>query len=195
MTTRGILIIVGIFFVGFLLLGLGKCGYRKIEVFQSMDTVIAHVRREFPEVLPIDGDTLRLYLSQEPPPLLIDVRREEEYALSHLPGAISLTSAGAVRAHLAKADPPVGTVVLYGSLGLRSGKVARELPQNVSAKLFHLEGGIFQWANQGGDLVTVSEDPAGPIAARQVHPSNSIWGRLLNSERRAEVETEESDAE
>lgn len=187
MTTRGILIIVGIFLAAFLLLGVGRCGYRKIEVFQSLEKVIVHVREEFPEVAPIDGDTLRLYLAQDPAPLLVDVRRPEEFDLSHLPGAVSLRSAEAIASHLAGIGRPVETIVLYGSLGLRSGPIARELSGKVDAKVFHLEGGIFQWANDGGALVSAPGVPAG-----QVHPCNSIWGRLLDPAKRAEVETGES---
>jgi hypothetical protein len=55
-------------------------------------------------------------------------------------------------------------------------------------KLFHLDWGIFQWANEGGDLVS-----APGVPADQVHPNNSIWGRLLQSEKRAEVEAEEDE--
>lgn len=185
MTTRGLLIIGGMFLGTFVILFLGKCGYGKLEIYQSIDSLVAHVRQEFPEVAPIDGATLQLYLQQDPPPLLVDIRGEPEYAMSHLPGAISLSSAEAILDHLEGSEKPVETVLLYGSVGLRSAEIARELAEVSPVRLFHLEGGIFRWANEGGDLVSASGKPAA-----RVHPYNSVWGRLLDEEKRGELESE-----
>ena len=185
MTTRGLLIITGLFLGTFLVLFLGKCGYGKLEVYQSIDSLVAHVRQEFPEVAPIDGATLRLYRQQEPPPALIDIRARPAYAMSHLPGAVSLNSAEAILEYLEKADEKVETVLLYGSVGSRSAEIALEVSKASSVRVFHLEGGIFRWANEGGELVSFSGEPA-----QKVYPFNQVLGRLLDEERRGEIEGE-----
>lgn len=183
MTTRGILIVAGLFLGMFVILFLGKCGYGRLEIYQSIDSLVAHVRREFPEVAPIDAATLRLYLEQGPSPLLIDIRGEEEYAMSHLPEAVSLPSAEAIADHLEGLEPPPTTLILYGSVGLRSAGIARKLSDDFPGRVLHLEGGIFRWANEGGELVDGSGD-----SATRVHPFNPVWGRLLEEERRGQPE-------
>lgn len=183
MTTRGILTIASIFLTGFILLWLGRCGYDRLQVFRSIDSVVEHIRQEFPGVAPADPETFVLYLEGEPPPLLVDVRSAEEFALSRIPGAISLSTAAAVSDHLEKRDNDPEVILLYGSLGLRSARLAEELGPVEGARVLHLEGGLFRWANQDRALVTGDS-----VTTRFVHPYNRVWGRLLKEDRRASLE-------
>ena len=46
--------------------------------------------------------------------------------------------------------------------------------------VYNLEGGIFQWANEGRALYRAGEP------AEKVHPYNRTWGRLLDAHRHSE---------
>ena len=67
-------------------------------------------------------------------------------------------------------------VVCYCSVGYRSSVLADKLishfrREGLDIPVFNLEGGVFQWAMDGGPLE--GENP------RKVHQYSSVWGRLL----------------
>ncbi|MFP4203710.1 MAG: rhodanese-like domain-containing protein [Opitutales bacterium] len=103
--------------------------------------------------------------------LLVDVREEEEYAVSHLPGAIHEQDIDRI-ALLAEADPE-RPVILYCSVGYRSTGVAKQLHERGHGNIHNLRGSIFAWANRGLPLI----GPDGPT--REVHPYDAHWGQLL----------------
>ena len=74
---------------------------------------------------------------------------------------------------------PARRVVVYCSVGWRSGDIAQQLRARGRANVFNLEQGLFGWANAGLPMVR------GDSAATQVHPYDAVWGRMLRSERRA----------
>jgi 3-mercaptopyruvate sulfurtransferase SseA len=53
------------------------------------------------------------------------------------------------------------------------------LEQAGIADVYNLEGGLFQWANEGRPIVRGSEQ------VHEVHPFNRIWGLLLRKDLRA----------
>ena len=78
-------------------------------------------------------------------------------------------------------------VVCYCSVGYRSSDMASKLYQQAKAtgqasdlKLYNLEGGIFQWASEGREMV----DQTGQKTAL-VHPYSSVWGYLVPSQLRS----------
>ncbi len=114
------------------------------------------------------------------PPVLLDVRQPEEYAVSHLPGAVRVdpdASAEVLRDTLAAfdADRPV---VLYCSVGYRSARLAERL-ETAGRPALNLDGSIFRWASEGR-LVVRNE-----TVVREVHPYDALWGRLLPRDLRA----------
>lgn len=129
------------------------------------------IDQQFPDAQGISTHQLADWLTNDQPsPLLIDVRGEGEYAVSHLPGAQHLPSVAAVQ----QADiPPTATLVLYCSVGYRSARLAENLQTAGYPHVFNLEGSIFEWHNQGRPLV------AGQQPVDQVHPYNRLWGLLL----------------
>ncbi|MDB9529145.1 rhodanese-like domain-containing protein [Oscillatoria sp. CS-180] len=133
------------------------------------------VRRQFPQVPSISTEDLAAWLSQDSPsPVLLDVRHEEEYAVSHLPGARRLTTVEAVqRSHISPEMP----LVLYCSVGYRSARLAERLQAAGYNHVVNLEGSIFEWHNQGRPLVT----DQGTV--QNVHPYDRTWGLLLDSSR------------
>ena len=106
--------------------------------------------------------------------LLVDTRAAEEYAVSHLPGAINWPdyTSGAVPASIATASAEGRPVVFYCSIGYRSGEATVRAAQLLrpDARVFNLHGGIFQWANEGGELEGGS----------RVHGFNTEWAQLLS---------------
>jgi rhodanese-related sulfurtransferase len=117
-------------------------------------------------------DALARRLASSDPPVLLDTRSENEFDVSHLPGAL----------HVGPniAGPDIGelidrarTVVTYCSIGYRSARVAQQLTEMGIKDVHNLEGSIFQWANQGHEVVRNGR------AVREVHPFDSTWGVLL----------------
>ena len=76
----------------------------------------------------------------------MDARSEEEFAVSHLPGARRVDPESSPSAAPSALDPK-SPVVIYCSAGYRGTTLARRI-QNASRRdVWHLEGGIFVWAN------------------------------------------------
>jgi rhodanese-related sulfurtransferase len=120
---------------------------------------------------------LQAALKQPEPIKLIDVRAPAEFAVSHLLGAVSLTSS----AQIAKAygADKQQALVLYCSVGWRSAKIVSELQSLGFTQVSNLEGSIFEWANEGLPVYQGRE------RARTVHPFDATWKALLKPELRA----------
>jgi len=105
-------------------------------------------------------------------PVLFDARAPAEFAVSHLAGArwIDPDAADANPAGLPLETP----IVVYCSVGYRSAVVARKLAAAGYRRVYNLEGGIFQWANEGRAVFR------GPERVVEVHPYDRIWGHLLD---------------
>jgi rhodanese-related sulfurtransferase len=109
-----------------------------------------------------------------PPALLVDVRPEAEFTLSHIDGAVWIDPAApdlSVIANVPKNNP----VVVYDAAGTIGAAMAQALQGAGYTRVSYLEGGVFAWANSGQRLV----DAGGP--ARVVYPISWKWGRLLKS--------------
>lgn len=132
------------------------------------------VRRSFPSVPAVSTTTLAGWLQKETVQLLlIDVRAEEEYAISHLPHAHRAKTVAEAERLIQRINPVGQTpVVLYCSVGYRSARLGKAL-QAAGYDVANLEGSIFQWANEGRQMVSEN----GPT--QQVHPYSQVWGWLL----------------
>lgn len=170
MSRKGIITVALLFLIAFLLLQLATRGYREVEALQSMEKAMAAVRRDFPEAKPVATSQLAAWLGESEGVLIIDARAPEEFAVSRIPGARGETT---VKEAATMADG-VKRVVVYDAVGFDSAEWAEALTTAGSAEIFYLEGGIFQWANQGRPLVDADGNPT-----TKVHPYNKYWGRLL----------------
>lgn len=112
--------------------------------------------------------------------ILFDVRERDEYAVSHLPGAIwvspDIDEQDFIEAY---GDKIKGTVVVfYCSVGRRSSeltdKTQTSLIQKGAINVFNLEKGIFEWHNKRMPLVNSLG------ATDYIHPYNKSWGELIN---------------
>ncbi len=111
--------------------------------------------------------------------LVLDAREENEFAVSHIPGAkrvdpgIWHASFMSKFGQIAKGK----TVVIYCSVGERSSKMAKyvqaALIKNGAEGVYNLQGGIFQWHNEKLPLM------ANKSTTDYVHPYNKYWGQLV----------------
>ncbi|HEY9761001.1 MAG TPA: rhodanese-like domain-containing protein [Trichocoleus sp.] len=132
----------------------------------------AKIRKQFPTAEPISTQELADWLRQKnrPQPVLLDVRRAEEFAVSHLPQAQAISTVEEV---LKAGLTPDSPLVTYCSIGYRSARLAAQLQAAGFTQVYNLEGSIFQWFNEGRQVVTNGEP------TDRVHPYSKAWGLLL----------------
>lgn len=166
----------GLLMTGLIVAALALLGMRSIDWFLLKQSL----RHRFSKVEWITTAQLADWLAdkQRPPPVLLDVRTEEEWNVSHVPGARRVepnSSIEKVAAGISKETP----IVTYCAVGYRSGEIATKLREAGFANVRNLEGSIFQWANEHRPLVREDQ----PVTT--VHPYSSLWGRLLIDDVRA----------
>jgi len=106
-------------------------------------------------------------------PLLLDARSSDEYAVSHIAGATRVDPDGdALDPTGIPRDTPI---VVYCSVGYRSAAVVRRLDGAGFTRVYNLQGGIFEWANEGRP---VERDG---VVVHEVHPYSGVWGRMLDA--------------
>lgn len=144
--------------------------------------VLRWVRTTFPDVAHVSVRELERWLDTDVAsrPVLLDTRSEAEYAISHLPGARRF-EAEMSDSELKHVLPPETPIIAYCSIGYRSSSVVRRLAALGYRDVRNLEGSIFYWANEGGELVRNGK----PV--REVHPFNRLWGLLLDRRLRARI--------
>lgn len=163
--------------VTFTVLGLTGCLPRTEPI--SWPTVNRAIRNEFPNVEQLSTQQLSDWLSTSaPPPLLLDIRQPEEYAVSHLQHAQRATTLEEALGQLEDTDPNQ-KIVVYCSVGYRSSALAEQLIEAGYPNVYNLEGSLFAWANEDRPLYQGAEQ------VQQVHPYNQNWGQLLERSRRA----------
>jgi rhodanese-related sulfurtransferase len=166
--------------ISLLTLALGAWVWSATDGEGGMAKMTALVRSKFPGVPQLRPAKLAAWLAdkKKAAPQLLDVREPEEFAVSHLPGAINIRPDASGAEALAKIDP-AKPMVLYCSVGYRSSQLAERLMKAGAKNVSNLEGSIFAWANEGRPL----EKDGQP--AKVVHPYNRVFGRLLKPEYRS----------
>lgn len=143
------------------------------------------IRRQFPQVRQVSTAELSHWLTQPSiqPPLLFDIRSEQEFAVSHLANAQridpSLDDFTSLSVPLDAAITPKGEllrIVTYCSVGYRSAAMCDRLQRAGFSNVANLEGSIFEWANTGYPVYREGH------RVQQVHPYNPLWGVLLDRE-------------
>ena len=132
------------------------------------------VRHRFPDVSHLSPFELDAWLRDNlrRTPQLVDVRSEEEFATSHLPNALHLSSQTTTAKALSilNREQPI---VLYCSAGYRGATLARRLQAAGCTDVRNLEGGIFAWANAGLPMERAGKK------TRLVHPYSRFFKRFL----------------
>lgn len=110
--------------------------------------------------------------------LVLDVRELDEFAVSHLPGAVRVEPGLTAEAFMAQYSHQLEgkDLLLYCSVGQRSSTLADRIASVVDGddgrRIVNLEGGVFRWHGARGPLV----NDQGPVDV--VHPYNRAWGLL-----------------
>ena len=126
--------------------------------------------------------------------VLLDIREEVEYNLSHIPGAIwmapSETPEGIIQKLKNEHDININVnpdnddnndvhveIYCYCSIGYRSSIMADKLQNHGMKNVHNLHGSIFKWVNEGKPIVDNDENNVD-----QVHTYNQVWGLLVDDE-------------
>ena len=146
----------------------------------SLAAIKTEIREKFEDVNQLPVEEFADWESARKPVLLVDVREQEEFAISHLQDSVHSQSAAEIRRLYREGD--YSAVVVYCSVGYRSAQMAQRLKRIGIDDVFNLEGSIFEWANQGRPVF----DEAG--SASLVHPYDESWGKLLLPRLRAPID-------
>lgn len=101
----------------------------------------------------IDPATFATAASQ-PGVVVLDVRRPDEFAAGHLPGAVNINQEGADFASQVAALDPSKTYAVYCHSGRRSALALDQMAQAGVTRAYDLAGGISAWQAAGGQIVT-----------------------------------------
>ena len=138
----------------------------------SWDSVDQKIDSKYPRVNFISTEELRSNQQSEAPLLhVFDVRGSEEFAVSHLSGALNYSESSSIAGLFANKNTEI---IVYCSVGYRSAAVADELAVLGFTNVRNLKHSIFEWAEKGYPLVN-SEG-----VVQSVHPYNRAWGALID---------------
>jgi rhodanese-related sulfurtransferase len=150
----------------FLLSTLLLCGFSWFT--PTWESINEKIDRKYPEVRNMTVDELLLKINNNAQLTIVDVRAPQEYAVSHLPGAINVTD----EEHFEKTTS--STIVAYCSVGLRSAVFAKKLQDRGYTQVYNLRGSIFEWAEKGYPLYRNG------TRVFVVHPYDEKWGTLVD---------------
>ena len=135
------------------------------------------IRLQFPQVQQLSTENLAAWLADEgkSKPLLLDARTREEYEVSHLKNARLAPDnlQNLINHEEINLTTPI---VVYCSVGYRSGALAKRLQSLGYQNVFNLSGSIFQWVNENRLVYREGKQ------VNQVHPYQKWWGYLLKEQ-------------
>ncbi|NQZ78135.1 MAG: rhodanese-like domain-containing protein [Ekhidna sp.] len=105
--------------------------------------------------------------------VILDTRAEEEYAVSHIAGA-RFIDYDSFKIKEVKDIDKDQEVIVYCSVGYRSERIGEKLQKAGFTNVKNLYGGIFQWKNEGFEVVGSSNQ-----VTDSVHTYNKSWGKWL----------------
>lgn len=105
--------------------------------------------------------------------VILDAREDEEYKVSHISSALFVGYKKFDLAGTLKKIPKNHKVIVYCSVGYRSGKVAEQLRRK-GVEAYNLEGGIFKWVNSGNPVFNSKNKKT-----LKVHGYNSSWSKKI----------------
>ncbi len=155
------------------------------ETSNRLMSLKLELRKDFPEIKHI---SIADFFVAPDNTVLVDVRTEEEFRISRVPGAIHIDDPDKLLAFAT--EHANESIVLYCSVGVRSSEATRLLQDHGFKNVANLEGSIFEWANEGRPLVNNQG------ATNVVHPYNIWWGwRYLSPEVRKSVDASHIDGD
>lgn len=107
--------------------------------------------------------------------VLLDTRKWEEFAVSHLKNAKWVGHKEFdIDSIIAKIPDRQTPIVVYCSIGVRSEDIGEKLQKAGYAHVRNLYGGIFEWKNQGNPVFDLEGRKT-----EKVHAFSKYWGKLL----------------
>lgn len=145
-----------------------------------LGVITDHVRKRYPGVPLFTTADLNTWLtdSTKSKPLILDVRSQAEYDVSHLIGAARVDPDAALSSLDLTADLR-RVIVCYCGTGERSAAFSTRLQEAGYLRAFSLEGGIIRWANEGRPLTD------GQALVTEVRLDDAAQAALLKSSHRA----------
>lgn len=113
--------------------------------------------------------------------IFLDARELAEYKVSHIKNAKHIGYDNFDMKTIASIDKNA-IIVVYCSVGYRSGKIGKKLRNAGFTSVFNLYGGLFDWANNGNPVYS------GSGKVTKVHPYNGNWGKWLKPELRSKLD-------
>ncbi len=107
--------------------------------------------------------------------LRLDTRLAEEYAVSHLPDAVFVDYKAPDWDALEQLDK-TQPVLVYCSVGYRSERIGEGLLARGFQQVYNLQGGIFEWVNQG---YPVADESGNTVKA--IHGYAPRWGKWVTA--------------
>lgn len=141
----------------------------------SWKSVQEHLDTHYPSIPRISHQELRTMLLPENEaitPQILDARSAEEFTISHIEGAMWTDVDRAADERVRQLDKKTITII-YSAVGLRSAPLAQRMMQMGFTNIKVLDGGIFNWVNEGHAVV----DTNGPTIG--AHRFDATWKRLL----------------
>ena len=119
-------------------------------------------KKEFPDVQDV-GPQEAMELINTGRVVFIDARKPDEQSVSRLPGAITVDD---FLENLEKYNDFIK--IGYGTIGYRSGILARELYQK-GIPIYNLRGGLLAWVHTGGKVYN------GSAESHRIHVYSQEW--------------------
>ncbi len=105
--------------------------------------------------------------------ILLDARPQSEFDVSHIKGAKRIGYKKIDEAALTGIDKDE-QIVVYCSIGYRSEKVGEKLKGMGFKNVYNLYGSIFEWVNQGNEIVDKNEK-----ITEKLHTYNKRWSKWV----------------
>jgi rhodanese-related sulfurtransferase len=106
--------------------------------------------------------------------VLLDARELEEFEVSHLRNA-RYVGFNNFSLEGIKDIPKTAPIVVYCSIGVRSEKIGEKLLAAGYTNVKNCYGSIFEWVNQGNEIVDMQNKPT-----QKIHAYNKKWGVWVN---------------
>jgi len=107
------------------------------------------------------------------PIVILDIRSQKEFQVSHLTNAVMIDYDNFDKSDIQ--NIPLDTeIIVYCSVGYRSEKIGEDLLELGYSNVKNLFGGIFQWKNDGFEVVNQQS-----VETDSVHTYNRNWSQWL----------------
>ncbi|MCQ1538547.1 rhodanese-like domain-containing protein [Methanocalculus taiwanensis] len=106
---------------------------------------------EVPTLQTITAEEAIILIELDPTLTIIDLRRSDEYAAAHIPGAVNIDISSSFADNVETLDRN-GSYLLYCTAGGKSSSALRIMGEQGFMRVYNLGGGISAWERAGGAI-------------------------------------------